>query len=125
MAPARPLLVRHDPDAPQGSWIFGEGAVHHVALAVKNDAEQAEFRDYVVGLGYTDCTESKDRNYFHSVYCRSPGGILVEFATCDIGFAVDEPVEPTSARPCCSRPGSSPAAPKSWPRSSRSRFRRG
>ena len=89
--PGRTLLVRHDPDTPQGSWIFGEGAVHHVALAVKNDAEQAEFRDYIVGLGYTDCSESKDRNYFHSVYCRSPGGILIEFATCDIGFAVDEP----------------------------------
>lgn len=91
--PGRTLLVRHDPDTPQGSWIFGEGSVHHFALAVKDDAEQAEFRDYVVGLGYTDCSESKDRNYFHSVYCRSPGGILVEFATCDIGFAVDEPAD--------------------------------
>ena len=88
--PGRTIVVRHDPDVPQGSWTFGEGTVHHVALAVKNDAEQAEFRDYVVGLGYTDCSESKDRNYFHSVYCRSPGGILVEFATCDIGFTVDE-----------------------------------
>ena len=91
--PGKTLLVRHDPDVAQGSWIFGEGTVHHVALAVKDDAEQAEFRDYVVGLGYTDCSESKDRNYFHSVYCRSPGGILVEFATCDIGFAVDETAE--------------------------------
>jgi glyoxalase family protein len=87
------IVVRHDPDVPQGSWIFGEGTVHHIALAVKNDAEQAEFRDFVVGLGYTDCSESKDRNYFHSVYCRSPGGILVEFATCDIGFTVDEKQE--------------------------------
>lgn len=91
--PGRSIIVRHDPDVPQGSWTFGEGTVHHVALAVRNDAEQAEFRDHVVGLGYTDCSESKDRNYFHSVYCRSPGGILVEFATSDIGFAVDEPPE--------------------------------
>lgn len=91
--PGKTVIVRHDPDVPQGSWTFGEGTVHHVALAVKNDVEQAEFRDHVVGLGYTDCSESKDRNYFHSVYCRSPGGILVEFATCDIGFAVDETAE--------------------------------
>jgi glyoxalase family protein len=91
--PGKTIIVRHDPDVPQGSWTFGEGTVHHVALAVKNDAEQAEFRDYVVGLGYTDCSESKDRNYFHSVYCRSPGGVLVEFATCDIGFTVDEKPE--------------------------------
>ena len=29
-------------------------------------------------LGYTDASEIKDRYYFHSMYVRSPGGILVE-----------------------------------------------
>ena len=91
--PGCTVIVRHDPDVPQGSWTFGEGTVHHVAFAVRNDAEQMEFREEVVGMGYTDCSESKDRNYFHSVYCRSPGGILCEFATSDIGFTVDEPAE--------------------------------
>ncbi|WP_156963853.1 ring-cleaving dioxygenase [Muricoccus aerilatus] len=91
--PGCTVIVRHDPDVPQGSWTFGEGTVHHVAFAVRNDAEQMEFREQVVGMGYTDCSESKDRNYFHSVYCRSPGGILCEFATSDIGFTVDEPAE--------------------------------
>ncbi len=88
--PGKMVLVRHDPDVPQGSWIFGEGTVHHLALAVKDDAEQAELRDYVIGLGYTDCSEAKDRNYFHSVYCRSPSGVLFEFATSGPGFTVDE-----------------------------------
>ena len=42
-------------------------------------------------LGYTDCSEIKDRNYFHSIYCRCPGGILVECAaTAQGGFAKDE-----------------------------------
>jgi hypothetical protein len=32
--------------------------------------------------------------YFHSVYCRCPGGILVECAaTVPAGFAVDEPAD--------------------------------
>ncbi|MGA8767263.1 MAG: hypothetical protein WB559_09605, partial [Candidatus Acidiferrales bacterium] len=45
-------------------------------------------------LGYTDASEIKDRMYFHSVYCRCPGGILVECAaTVPAGFAVDEPAD--------------------------------
>ena len=54
---------------------------------------QAKLKAYLEGLGYTDASESKDRNYFHSVYCRSPGGILTEFATTDIGFTTDEKLE--------------------------------
>jgi predicted esterase len=34
-----------------------------------------------------------DRNYFHSVYFREPGGVLFELATDAPGFAIDEPVE--------------------------------
>ena len=34
-----------------------------------------------------------DRQYFHSVYAREPGGILFEIATDRPGFAVDEPAE--------------------------------
>jgi glyoxalase family protein len=34
-----------------------------------------------------------DRQYFHSIYFREPGGILFEIATDGPGFAVDEPVD--------------------------------
>lgn len=85
-------LVEH-PDMPQGSWQFAQGIVHHVALAVPTETEQTAVKAHLEGLGYTDVSEIKDRNYFHSIYCRSPGGILVEIATCDIGFAIDEPKE--------------------------------
>jgi hypothetical protein len=42
-------------------------------------------------LGYTDASELKDRYYFHSMYVRAPGGILVECtATVPDGFYLDE-----------------------------------
>jgi hypothetical protein len=45
-------------------------------------------------LGYTDASEIKDRFYFHSMYVRSPGGILVE-CTANVpgGFYKDEAPE--------------------------------
>ncbi|MEX0859940.1 MAG: VOC family protein [Cucumibacter sp.] len=91
--PCRTVVLRHDPDLEQGSWTFGVGTVHHVAFQVANDEVQMQLKLYLEGLGYTDVSESKDRNYFHSVYVRSPGGVLTEFATTDIGFTVDEPLQ--------------------------------
>lgn len=82
--------IKHVPDMPQGSWTFAQGIPHHVAFAVPTEREQTEIKLHLEGLGYTDVSEIKDRNYFHSIYCRSPGGVLCEVATCDIGFAVDE-----------------------------------
>jgi glyoxalase family protein len=45
---------------------------------MENDEKLAEQKGLYEELGYTDCSEIKDRNYFHSIYCRCPGGILVE-----------------------------------------------
>ncbi|MED4601219.1 ring-cleaving dioxygenase [Paenibacillus validus] len=87
------VFLLHEPDVPQGSWILGQGTVHHVAFAVQNDEEATKLKLHLEGLGYTDASEVKDRNYFHSVYVRSPGGILCEIATSDIGFATDEPLD--------------------------------
>jgi glyoxalase family protein len=83
--------LHHEPDRKQGSWTFAQGLVHHIAFAVPTEKEQTVVKAHLEGLGYTDVSEIKDRNYFHSIYCRSPGGILCEIATCDIGFAIDEP----------------------------------
>ena len=83
----------HEPDKKQGSWTFAQGLVHHIAFAVPTEKEQTVVKAHLEGLGYTDVSEIKDRNYFHSIYCRSPGGILCEIATCDIGFAIDEPMD--------------------------------
>src|SRR5712692_6286739 len=87
------VTLVHEPDKPSGSWTFGAGCAHHVALDVPNDDALAEQKGVYEELGYTDCSEIKDRNYFHSIYCRCPGGILVECAaTAEGAFARDEPM---------------------------------
>jgi glyoxalase family protein len=92
--PSRTLLLHHEPERTQGSWGFGAGTGHHVALEVDNDDALAAQKGLYEELGYTDCSEIKDRNYFHSIYVRSPGGVLVECAaTADGGFTRDEPWE--------------------------------
>jgi glyoxalase family protein len=91
---AKTVTLMHDPDRPAGSWVFGAGTAHHMALEVENDEKLTEQKGIYEELGYTDASEIKDRMYFHSVYCRCPGGILVECAaTVPAGFAVDEPAD--------------------------------
>lgn len=68
---------------------MGVGTVHHVAFRADNDEHQLEIREEVERLGY-DVTPVLDRNYFHSIYFREPGGVLFEIATDPPGFAVDE-----------------------------------
>ena len=91
---ARTVTLAHEPDRPAGSWTFGAGTAHHLALEVESDEKLAEQKGFYEELGYTDCSEIKDRNYFHSIYCRCPGGILVECAATAPGaFTRDEPAE--------------------------------
>jgi glyoxalase family protein len=74
------------------SAVSGAGTVHHVAWSVTDDAAQLEVRQRVLEAGF-EPTPVIDRNYFHSVYFREPGGVLFELATKPPGFTVDEPVE--------------------------------
>ena len=75
------------PDGPAGR--MGVGTVHHVAFRVADDDAEMEVRETLLGLGLQP-TPQIDRQYFHSVYCREPGGVLFEIATDNPGFAVDE-----------------------------------
>lgn len=68
------------------------GTVHHVAWRTATDAEQAQWRDTLTEREY-DVTPIIDRQYFHSIYFREPGGVLFEIATDFPGFATDETVE--------------------------------
>ncbi len=74
------------------SGINAGGTVHHVAFRVKDDASQLFIREKLVGKGL-EPTQVIDRNYFHSVYFREPGGVLFEIATDNPGFMVDEKEE--------------------------------
>jgi len=83
--------LRHEPDLPSGSRTFGAGTVHHMAFNVQSDDDLAWQKAFYEELGYTDVSEIKDRNYFHSIYVRAPGGALLECAaSVPGGFAVDE-----------------------------------
>lgn len=77
------------PDAPDG--LVAGGTVHHVAWKVPDDATQRAWREELVGKGVR-VTAIMDRQYFHSIYFREPGGTLLEIATEDIGFNIDEPL---------------------------------
>jgi len=68
------------------------GSVHHVAFRVKNEEVLMQYRKKIAALGL-HITEKIDRNYFYSLYFREPGGVLLELATDNPGFAIDEPVE--------------------------------
>jgi len=68
------------------------GTVHHVAFRVKDDATQMKFRQLILNKGH-QITPQIDRNYFHSLYFREPGGVLFEIATDNPGFMVDESLE--------------------------------
>lgn len=79
----------HRPDDDGGA--LGAGIVHHVAWRAADDAQQAAWRRDLLGLGLR-VTPIMDRQYFHSIYFREPGGVLFEIATDGPGFAIDETV---------------------------------
>ncbi len=65
------------------------GTVHHIAFAVKDEADLLAMRAKLVAVGMFP-TQVIDRYYFKSVYFRVPAGILFELATEGPGFTADE-----------------------------------
>ena len=63
--------------------------MHHIAFAVPDRAAQLEVRKALVDTGY-QVTPVIDRDYFWSIYFRTPGGVLFEVATNEPGFDRDE-----------------------------------
>jgi glyoxalase family protein len=78
-----------DPKAGYGR--SGAGSVHHIAFRTPDDATQLEWRAEIEK--HLSVTTVQDRDYFHSIYFREPGGVLFEMATDAPGFAIDEPIE--------------------------------
>jgi glyoxalase family protein len=68
----------------------GVGTVHHIAFRAASDEAQLARRSEIEAQG-VDITPLIDRQYFHSVYFREPGGVLFEIATDPPGFTIDEP----------------------------------
>jgi glyoxalase family protein len=78
-----------EPEARPGR--SGVGTIHHVAWSVPDDAGELRMHGRLIRTGLR-VSPVLDRNYFHSIYYREPGGILFEIATATPGFPVDEPV---------------------------------
>jgi glyoxalase family protein len=77
----------HLPDGERGRG--GAGTVHHVAWRTPDDAQQLAWREELSETGLY-VTPVMDRQYFHSIYFREPGGVLFEIATDPPGFLQDE-----------------------------------
>lgn len=82
--------VLSQPDQPRGR--IAVGTVHHVAWRAEDDAHQLAWRQRLLNSGH-DVTPVLDRQYFHSIYFREPGGVVFEIATDPPGFSVDESTE--------------------------------
>jgi glyoxalase family protein len=67
------------------------GTVHHIAFRAPDGETQAKWRLELLEAG-VQVTEILDRQYFTSIYFREPGGVLLEIATDQPGFTVDEPL---------------------------------
>jgi glyoxalase family protein len=91
VGPDRIIDLVHEPERASGSWGFGQGTAHHLAFNLETDEALVQQKALYEELGYTDASELKDRYYFHSMYVRSPGGILIE-CTANVpgGFYMDE-----------------------------------
>ena len=73
------------------------GTVHHVAFRATNDDHQDQIRQKILRTNIHP-TEVINRLYFHSIYFREPGGVLLEVATDPPGFAIDEPIARLGSR---------------------------
>lgn len=71
---------------------MGAGQVHHVAFRTPTDEEQGEWLRVLREDGH-NVSPVMDRDYFHSIYFREPGGVLFEIATDGPGMTVNEKVE--------------------------------
>ena len=85
------IEITVDRESPQGTWTLAGGTIHHLAFNTGDEENQYALKARLEGMGYTDVSEQKDRNYFKSMYMRSPGGALFELAwTVPEGWAKDE-----------------------------------
>ena len=47
-----------EPARKAGTWIVGEGTIHHIAFQIGSRAEQNTLKHYLEGLGYTDVSDA-------------------------------------------------------------------
>jgi glyoxalase family protein len=75
------------PDAPKGRP--GIGGTHHFALIVNDYNGLLQWKRRLVDLGLA-VDGPLDRHYFKSIYFNDPDGTILEIATLDPGWTIDE-----------------------------------
>lgn len=75
----------------------GTGTADHVALRATDLTELRQLEQSLARLNSSP-TKLHDRKYFSSLYVREPGGTLLEFATDEPGFTIDEPLATLGSR---------------------------
>ena len=88
--PGQVIDIVWDSKKPYG--FGGSGTVHHIAFDTPSDEGQLAVREKLLSAGF-HATPVLDRQYFHSIYFREPGGVLFEVATTPPGFLYDESQE--------------------------------
>ena len=86
---SREIHLLAKPDLPVARQ--GAGGVHHFALRTTN-ADYEAWAERLAASGRPN-SGPVDRFWFRSLYFREPGGILIEIATDEPGFATDEPLD--------------------------------
>lgn len=77
---------------------LGAGGIHHVAFRARDEADLAAMAGKLQETFGIAASPVKDRHYFRSIYFRGPDGILIEVATDDPGFLIDETRETLGTR---------------------------
>lgn len=86
--------IDHQPEAAQGSWGYMRNTIDHVAFDIREVDAQLGFKDHLESMGFIDVTEPRDRNYFYSVYFRTPAGAMFEATRSHpLGFLKDEQLD--------------------------------
>jgi glyoxalase family protein len=94
---ARTVDILNLPAVPEGR--VSVGTVHHIAWRTPTDEQQTAWQE-VLAKHQMQVSPVMDRQYFHSIYFREPGGVLFEIATDAPGFTADEPLESLGTRLC-------------------------
>lgn len=78
------------PSAPRGKP--GIGGTHHFALQVEGRDALLKWKRRLTDFGLR-VIGPRDRRYFTSIYLNDPDGTIIEIATLDPGWTVDEPAD--------------------------------